>query len=68
MLAATLSLSMAPATALAEAGSGAQGGAVATAAAGTVQTPDGFYVERDKAYRSPPRLRPQAVVRWARAW
>ena len=53
MLAATLSLSMAPATALAEAGSGAQGGAVATAAAGTVQTPDGFYVERDKAYSLP---------------
>lgn len=50
-LAATLSLSMVPATALAEVGSDAQGGgAVATAAADTVQTPDGFYVEKGKAY------------------
>ena len=49
-LAATLSLSMVPATALAEVDSDAQGGAVAAAAADIVQTPDGFYVEKGKAY------------------
>lgn len=52
-LAATLSLSMVPATALAEVGSDAQGGAVATSAADTIKTNDGFYMDKGKVYSLP---------------